>query len=49
MQEYFGGLVNLVFEDNAGEDVTVDADVGWKSLVALVQVSWPCFLVRLRR
>jgi hypothetical protein len=38
LQEYLGGLVNLVFEDKNGNDVTVDADVGWQSLVKLVQV-----------
>jgi hypothetical protein len=38
LQEHFGGLVNLVFEDNNGIDVTVKSEIGWQSLVKLVQV-----------
>jgi hypothetical protein len=38
LQESLGGLANLIFEDKDGNDVTVDADVGWRSLVTLVQV-----------
>ena len=49
LQECCGRLVNLVFEDKDGEDVTVDADVGWHSLVALVQVKCrTCLAVCLR-
>jgi hypothetical protein len=49
LQEYLGGLVHLVFEDKDGNAVTVDADVGWQSLVKLVQVKpRTCLVVCLR-
>jgi hypothetical protein len=46
LQEHFSSLVNLVFEDKDGSDVTVKSDLGWQSLVKFVQVkrwtvSWP--------
>jgi hypothetical protein len=46
LQEYLGGLVNLVFEDNTGNDVTVDAELGWQSLVKLIQVMGWTFFIR---
>lgn len=38
LQDNLGFFANLIFEDNNGDDVTVDGDVGWKALVKLVQV-----------
>ncbi len=38
LKKYYGCPVNLVFEGNDGNDVIVDAERGWQSLVKLVQV-----------
>jgi hypothetical protein len=38
LQECLGSLVNVVYEDNHGQDVTIDAERGWQSLVKLLQV-----------
>ena len=47
LKEHLSGKVNLVFENNDGDDVTVHAELGWQSLVKLVQVKrWACLFVR---